>query len=1009
MKQTLLLLAFCCLFLETFAQTKVKGLIKDQNGKPIAGATIKEKGTNRATSSDSEGSFEIEINAENRNLIILALGYQTADITAAQVSAGITLLPANSDLEEVIVVGFGTTIKKDLTGNIARIKGEDIEGMPVSNLTSTLQGRAAGVQVEANSGKVGEGVKVRVRGSGSLSASNSPLYVVDGIPIADEGISSNALTDINFNDIESFEILKDASASAIYGSRAANGVVLITTKKGKSGKTKFNFNSQYGKNSATGHRKFLNAAQYVELIRESAINSDNIDGIDPLDPSQYEDSWLEYVEERLDRYSGWSDWRNLETDTDWESLAFNKDAQTKTMDLNASGGNENTRFYASGSYTDQDGILINNFFKRFSGRLNLDHSISERLKIGLNLGLSKTNVNRVADDNAFSTPLQLVALAPITPTHDLDGNLYNTPTTSYYNGLLEINEVARGTESFRNLGNAFLDYNIIDHLKFRSEFGVDIQNQTMNYWASPLSETGTGINGYAESEWFKAINYNTNNYFNYSNIFAGKHTFDATLGMSYQEYNDEYIYVQGQDFPARQLRRLESAGEITDGSTSANRYNYLSYFARANYKFNDRYLFSVSGRFDGSSKFGTDNRYGFFPAVSGGWILSEEGFWKDNATVNFFKIRGSWGLTGNADGFGNFAHLGLFNGSKYNNGSVLITTQLANPQLKWEKSDQVDIGIDFGLFDSRLSGEIDYYVRNTNDLIYDVPVPGTSGFATQTVNVGSMQNKGVELVLNSTNISNLNFKWTTSFNIAYNKNKITKLDGNSDLIPGNDGRFLNSLIVGESIGIFYGPEYAGVDPENGDALFYKEDRTTTNDMREAGNFIVGDPNPDFIGGLTNTFTYKDFDLSFLLQGVFGNQITNGAGAFMSSSMDWFDNQTVDQLRRWQNPGDITDMPQVRFNYGNSSNASSRHVEDGDYLRLKNITFGYKLPAIALERLHISSARIFLSGVNLLTFTKYTGWDPEVNADYRSTNRNQGADFYSAPQIKTWTVGLNIGF
>ncbi|WP_437920212.1 TonB-dependent receptor plug domain-containing protein [Sphingobacterium sp. LRF_L2] len=312
MKHTLLLITMCCLSLTTLAQSKIRGRIKDETGKPIAGVTVKEKGTNRATSSDGNGAFEIELSANNRLLTFIALGYQTLELPAANTTE-ITLLPANSDLEEVVVVGFGTSIKKDLTGNIARVKGEDIEGMPVANLTSTLQGRAAGVMVEANSGKVGEGVKVRVRGSGSISASNSPLYVVDGIPITDEGISANALTDINFNDIESFDILKDASAAAIYGSRAANGVVLITTKKGKAGKTKFTLNSQYGKNSATGHRKFLNAAQYVELIREAAINSDNLDGIDPTDPDQYEDSWLEYVEGRLDRYSGWSDWRSGET------------------------------------------------------------------------------------------------------------------------------------------------------------------------------------------------------------------------------------------------------------------------------------------------------------------------------------------------------------------------------------------------------------------------------------------------------------------------------------------------------------------------------------------------------------------------------------------------------------------------------------------------------------------------------------------------------------------------
>jgi hypothetical protein len=322
----------------------------------------------------------------------------------------------------------------------------------------------------------------------------------------------------------------------------------------------------------------------------------------------------------------------------------------------------------------------------------------------------------------------------------------------------------------------------------------------------------------------------------------------------------------------------------------------------------------------------------------------------------------------------------------------------------------VDIGIDFGLFNNRLSGEIDYYVRNTRDLIYNVPVPGTSGFSTQTVNIGSMQNKGVEVVLNSTNVNSRDFKWNTSFNISFNKNKITKLDGDQTLIPGNDGRYLNSLIVGEGIGVFYGPKYAGVDPADGDALWYMEDgKTTTDTYNSAGNFIVGNPNPDWIGGLNNTISYKGIELSFLFQGVFGNQIQNGAGGFMSTGADWWDNQTIDQMRRWQKPGDITDVPQARFNYSNGTRASSRYTENGSYVRLKNVTLGYSLPSTIVRKLKLSSARVYVTGVNIATFTDYTGWDPEVNTDYRATNRNQGGDFYAAPQIRSITFGVNLGF
>ncbi|HEX7846358.1 MAG TPA: SusC/RagA family TonB-linked outer membrane protein, partial [Chitinophagaceae bacterium] len=429
-----------------------------------------------------------------------------------------------------------------------------------------------------------------------------------------------------------------------------------------------------------------------------------------------------------------------------------------------------------------------------------------------------------------------------------------------------------------------------------------------------------------------------------------------------------------------------------------------------NYKFDNKYLFTAGLRIDGSSRFGKDNKYGYFPAFSAGWVLSEENFLKESKWIDFLKLRGSYGLTGNDNGFGNFPQLGLWGAAKYNNLSGLVPTQLGNPKFKWEKSRQIDIGIDFGLFGNRLTGELDYYIKKTTDLIYAVPVPGTSGFATLNRNVGSMENKGFELVLNSVNINGRDFKWNTSLNLSKNANKITNLDGDQKLIPGNDGRYMNSLIVGEPIGVFYGPKYAGVDPDNGDALYYMEDgKTTTNDYNDAGNFVVGDPNPDWIGGLTNTVTYKGFELNVLFQGVFGNQIMNGGGGFMSSSFDWFDNQTRDQLRRWQNPGDKTDVPQLRLGYGNGINASTRYIEDGSYVRLKNVTLAYNLSNALLSKLKIRSARIYVTGVNLATFTDYTGWDPEVNTDYRAGNRNQGGDFYAAPQIKSVTVGINIGF
>lgn len=1008
----LLLVVFVLCTNFVWAQSTISGRISDtKSGAAVANASVQVKGSAVGTATDNAGYYKLVMPEGLNTLIVSSLGYISKEVTVNGAVVNVTLESSSTkNLDEIVVVGFGTKIKKDLTGNIARVKGTDVQNMPVTNLNQALQGRAAGVFVESNSGKVGEGVKVLIRGSGSISASNSPLYVVDGIPISTSTGSGNPLSDINFNDVETFDILKDASAAAIYGSRAANGVVLITTKKGRSGKTNFQFNTQVGTNDPTNYRGFLNAQQYVDLLREAAINSDEIEGVDPLIPAQYPGSWLQFAERRLTRYSGYSDWRTLETDTDWEKLAFNENANTGAIDISASGGTDKTKFYTSLSYMNQNGILIGNRFKRFSGRINLEQAVSDRFKIGFNLSLSQSTAGRVPEDNEFATPMQIVALSPVTPFRDLNGNVYNSPTTTYSNPYVDFIEGKYNSVTYRNVGNIFGQYNFSSDLNFRTEFGVDVQNQNDDQFYGFNSTFGAGSNGYGQSDWFRSLNYNVNNYFNYKKTIAGKHSLDAVVGMSFQRYNSDFANVIGEQFPVESLKKLASAALITGGTSSETNSSFLSYFARANYKFSEKYLLSLSGRIDGSSVFGSDNRYGFFPSVSAGWIVSEENFLKDAGPISFLKLRASWGLTGNADGFGDFGSRGLWGGASYDGTGALVSNQLANPLLKWEKSNQYDIGLDFGLFNNRISGEIDYYNRKTDDLIYNVPVPGNSGFTTKTVNIGSMSNSGVEFVLNTDNVVTKNFRWSSNLNLSANKNKIVRLDGDQTLLPGNDGRYLNSLIVGESIGVFYGPKYAGVDVNNGDALYYAADgKTTTNDYNEAGNFVVGNPNPKLIAGFGNTVAYKGFDLSVLFQGVFGNQVMNGAGGFMSASFDWFDNQTKDQLNRWQKPGDVTNVPQLRLGYGNGISASSRYIEDADYVRLKNVSIGYTLPARLLKKAGVNSARLYVTGVNLLTFTSYSGWDPEVNSDYRAGNRNQGGDFYSAPQIKNYSIGLNIGF
>ena len=1005
------------LFLPGYTQEKVISgkVTSTEDGSPTPGVSVLVKGTTIGTSTDNDGSFTISLPSGSNTLIFSFIGFKTAevDITGRTV-VDVQIQPDVTQLSEVVVVGYGTQIKQDLTGNIAQIKGDEIRNIPVPTFEQAIQGRAAGVLVETGNGKLGQGMKIRIRGASSVSAGNQPLYVVDGIPITSQNQSSsrantNPLTDLNPADIESIEILKDASAAAIYGSRAANGVVLITTKRGKSGKTAFNIGYFTGVSTATNHREWLNTEEYKELFYEATANS----GL----PNTY-------IETRWNRFgagnpASWQDPNAAEyVDTDWEDQVLKK-GSVNQFDLSASGGTDKTRFFVSGSWSDQEGILIGNKLDRLSGRINLDHQATEKLSIGINFSLARTNNYRLSDDNAFSTPMQIVALSPMTPVIDPRTNLTsgvldlntgrpNSNFPVYYNPLIDNEYGERITSVFRNLGSVYAGYEFIKGVSFRSEFGYDLLNQHEElYFGKATSRNSGAPNGFAADAWTQVFNYTTNNFLQLSKTLNEVHAIDAVVGMSFQESNRDYSYQDAQQFPSDSYKEITSAAKITDGDSQETNFAFLSYFARANYKFNNRYLVGLSGRVDGSSRFGKDNRYGFFPAISAGWILTEESFLKDNNLLSFLKLRGSYGLTGNAE-IGNFASRGLYSGDAgYAGFPGQRPSQLENPDLSWEQTAQTDIGIDFGLFNNRVSGEVDYYVKNTTDLLLDVNLQGKTGYRTQTRNVGALENKGFEVVLNTVNVDG-DFKWTTSFNYARNRNKITNLQ--DQVIQGN---FLSRAVENEPIGIFFGPKYAGVDSQNGDALFYIKNPdgtlTTTNDYNLATSMKIGDPNPDFIAGINNTFSFKGLELSVLFQGATGYDVYNGGGKFMSANGDFYDNQTRDQLDRWQNPGDITDVPQARLFGANGTGESSRYVLEAGYVRLKTISLGYNLPLSIVAKAKLTRARIYVSGQNILTFTNYEGWDPEVNSDSYASNINQGLDFYSAPQAKTITFGVNLGF
>jgi len=644
---------------------------------------------------------------------------------------------------------------------------------------------------------------------------------------------------------------------------------------------------------------------------------------------------------------------------------------------------------------------------KMSARLNLDHQATERFGFGMQMNIVRNEMERVQNDNAFATPLQLVAQSPLTPVYDPETGELNT-NTIYYNGLISLRDEINEQTSFRSLANLYASYKILKDLTFRSEFGSDIYDlREKNFWGRRTITGGPA--GEAQNRSVRVVNYNWENYLTYDRAF-GKHHLNMVGGMSYQQSNTIGSDIQAKGFPSDDFTNISSAAEVTVFGGWEESTSYLSYFARGNYNIDKKYLFTLSGRLDGSSRFGVDNRFGFFPAASAGWIISQEEFMKGIRDVlSYLKLRASYGITGNS-GIPDYAHLALYSAINYAGRTGLEAVQLQSRELGWENTAQLDVGLDFGIFNNRLTAEIDYYYKKTTDLLLYRTLPGTSGYDGVWSNVGELENKGLEFALHSNNLSG-KFIWTTDFNLAFNKNKILNIDG-PEITPNS----INYVIEGQPIGVFKIVRYAGVDPDNGDALYYisaDSDETTSN-FNLAEKQIIGSPNPKFTGGFNNYFAYAGFDLNILMSFVYGNLIYNGGGVYQSANADWFDNQTIDQMDRWQQPGDGTMVPQARLGMGNGTKTSSRYLSDGSYLRFRNINLGYTIPKTVTSRIKMSSVRISVGVQNLYTLTRYKGWDPEVNytgtgRSTQNTNIIQGYDFYTAPQARTFTLGINMSF
>ena len=956
-------------------QIRVSGVVTSasEGGMSLPGVTVMIEGTNTGTITNIDGQYELDANADDR-LVFSFVGMVTRTIAIeGRQQIDVQLESEVAQLGEIVVTGYGTESRRLISGSVGVVGGDDLEESSLRTIDGVLQGRSAGVQITQSSGTPGAANAIRIRGSSSISAGNEPLIVVDGIPVttgnfAQVGFSGqgiDALADINPNDIESITVLKDASAAAIYGARATNGVILITTKRGKEQKTQLRFNATYGLQDLENRLEMLNAEQWHDLK-----------GTEPADPDNV-------------------------INTDWLSEVL-RTAPTANYELSASGGDAQTQFFVSGNYYDQTGILLGTSYERLSGRVNLDHKVNNDFDIGMSFGVSYALNTRVEGDQSLNAPLaNAIANPAIFPVFNEDGS-YNEDAP-FANPVAIGKEAINEAHSYRTLGNIFGNYRILNNITLSTKWGFDYLSLREHSYDPATTRQGARSNGIGLEAQSNVLNIVSNNTMRYANSFFVDHNLEVLGGYSFEIFQRRNQLIRGVDFPNPWFQYISEAGTISNASANATDRGMNSYFGQLRYNYNYRYIVSFTARYDGSTRFSEENRYGFFPATSIAWRMSEENFFQQlNLPVNEFRWRAGYGITGN-DGIPDFAYLALFGGgANYLGQSGIFPRGLANPELKWETTYQYNAGVDIGFFNDRIELSIDYYQNHTKDLLFSRPISFTSGYGSITSNIGELENKGIEFTLNTVNVSNDNFSWNTSFNISRNRNKILSLYNDQPL--DNLGRGSNSVRVGEPLGIFYGYQSLGVDPSTGDIVFadITEDGQITSDDRTK----IGDPNPDFIGGLTNRFNYQNFELSVFLQFSYGNDIFNGTRIFIES-MKGSDNQTTAVLDRWREPGDETSVPRATaLDPNNNNRISSRFIEDGSYLRVKNVTLSYNLGSSLANRLGMSSARVFVMGQNLLTFTNYSGMDPEVNYAGPS-DLIMGTDFFTHPQVRTISAGINI--
>ncbi len=959
------------------------------DGAGLPGVSVQIKGSSRGTTTDANGNYKFNVSAGAR-LVFSYIGFTPQEVvTGNRATLNVVLQASASELSEVVVTGYGNAARRqDITGAVAAVTGKTIENLPMQSVDRALQGRAAGVQVTALSGQPGGALNVRIRGVGSINAGNNPLYVIDGVQVSDGGLSgqasSNVLTSLNPNDIESIDILKDAAAAAIYGAQGANGVVVITTKRGRSGRTKFNVSVQDGFTDVLKKLDVLTASEFATLKIENFVNR----------AIQTNASVETARASAITQYGDPSTVQN----TEWQDAVFQR-GRLRMYDLSASGGDGKTNFYIAGSYNFQEGQVIKSDFRRGTLRVNLDHQASPKLKIETSIGLSATRLNGAIADGAFiNSPFFSAALIlPNQPIYKADGS-FNAPLSGAfsYNPVQSVKYETRLGTTVQTVSNIAVNYEIVRGLRFRSFYGIDYANNLDNNYRDQIVPQFASTGGSATVSNRYTLNWNTNQTLNYNRSF-GRHNINVLAGAEYRQEVRETVAATGQGFPNGLFTTLAAAARPITTTGTYTTWRIASLLSSANYKFGDKFLATASLRYDGSSRFGANTRWGLFPSASIGYRISEEEFMKNVPVIKDLKIRAGYGEAGN-NLISDFASRALFGlGGQYIDLPGIRPSQLGNNNLSWEVARTLNVGVDFDLFNGRISAAIDAYRKINDKLLLSRPLPNDSGFGSIFENLGKVENKGLEISLKHVNVDKGGFRWETDWNVSFQRNKILQL------LPGQN-RIGTALQVGQPININWYPTYAGVNPADGRAMWLDTLGNITYTLQNRDSRVQGSPIPKGFGGVTNTFRYKGLALEVFFQGQWGNRVLNNNGFFMESSASAGWNNMASQLNRWTTPGQITSVaaPYEGGSVPGSSSIqtfSSKQIENAGYVRMKQITLSYELPSNITRRIKMDKIRVFAQGINLLTWTAYTGFDPEI----------LNTEIGTYPQSKQFTGGIQFGF